>query len=187
MPNTIYVVRHGQDQDNADGILNGHRDSQLTELGRQQAEQTAGRLKDVKIEIIYTSPLRRAYDTARIIADELKVDEIITDHHLIERDFGVLTGKAQADIPKYATELLQTEGVNYFLNGGGVESMPATYQRAQTILNEITKRHPDNTILIVTHGDLGQLIRGAYYGWAWQESLLKPHFGNADILKLSHV
>ena len=82
----IYIVRHGQDEDNANGLLNGHRDKELTALGRQQAKVIAGKLKGDGIDVIYTSPLKRAYETAEIIAKELQIDQVIRDENLKERD-----------------------------------------------------------------------------------------------------
>jgi broad specificity phosphatase PhoE len=89
----IYVARHGQDADNANGILNGHRNEPLTDLGRQQAKDVATKMfgagfrfvaapttslssttssSQTILSAIYTSPLQRALHTARIFADILK-------------------------------------------------------------------------------------------------------------------
>ncbi|MDP3974991.1 MAG: histidine phosphatase family protein [Candidatus Jorgensenbacteria bacterium] len=137
----IFLVRHGQDADNAAGILNGRRDTELTELGRTQARQVAEKLKDNGIQIIYTSPLKRAYETARIIATALSIDEVVADGHLVERDFGVLAGKLVTDIARYTDKILPTDGVNYFLEAKGAENFPALYERGKKIIEEIRARH----------------------------------------------
>lgn len=184
--NKIFLVRHGQDTDNAAGILNGRRDTELTGLGRQQAKQVAEKLRDNGIQIIYASPLRRAYETARIIAEKLGIDEVIVDEHLIEREFGILTGKLLVDIPKYTDKILPADRVNYFLEVEGAEDFPTLLKRGKKILQEIKQRHPDNkNILIVTHGDIGKMIRAAYHGWSWDEGLKTPHFANTGVLELS--
>lgn len=180
----IFLVRHGQDEDNAKDILNGRRDTSLTELGRQQAKTVAEKLKDDDIEIIYSSPLKRAYETARIIASELGIDEVISDEHLIERDFGILTGKLLSDISKYSSKTLQTEGVLYFLEVEGAEDFPTLYQRGKKIIEEIVERHPNKNIVVVTHGDIGKMIRAAYHSWAWEDGLKTPYFTNTGILEL---
>lgn len=187
MKNTskIYLVRHGQDTDNVAGILNGRRDTELTNLGREQAKQVAEKLRDNDVQIIYTSPLKRAYETAMIIAEELRIDEIIADKHLIERDFGILTGKPVADIPKYTNKILQTDRINYFLEIEGAEDFPALFERGKKILQEIRDRHPDKSVLIVTHGDIGKMIRAAYHEWIWEEGLKTPYFDNTSVLELS--
>ena len=76
---TIYIARHGQNEDNVCGILNGHRNLSLTDLGRQQAQQLARRIKDrgLVFDVVYTSPLDRAFETAAIVATELGLAEPI--------------------------------------------------------------------------------------------------------------
>lgn len=180
----IFLVRHGQDEDNARGILNGRRDMPLTKFGSEQAYAVAQKLKEYDIEVIYTSPLLRAYQTAQIISDVIAVDKVVVDQHLIERDFGVLTGRPVTDIPRYADKIIVSDKVNYFIEAKNAESFSALYYRAQEILNKIQKRHPDSTILIVAHGDIGKMIRGVHYGLNWEESLQTPFFSNAGILEL---
>lgn len=181
----IFLVRHGQDTDNAAGILNGRRDTELTELGRTQARQVAEKLRDNDVQIIYASPLKRAYETARIIAEILKIDEVVVDEHLIEREFGILTDKPVADVPKYTDKILSTDQVNYFLEIEGAEDFPTLLGRGRKILREILERHPNKNILIVSHGDIGKMIRAAYHGWTWEAGLKTPHFENTGVLELS--
>jgi broad specificity phosphatase PhoE len=180
----ILLVRHGQDTDNVAGILNGHRDTELTELGRSQARQTAEKLRGRGVELIYASPLRRTYETARLINEVLGLDEIVADAHLIERNFGVLTGKPIADIPKYTDKFLPTEKVNYFLEAEGSEDFPTLLERARAVVRELRERHPGQTILVVTHGDIGKMIRAAYHDWTWEQGLKTPYFSNAGVLEL---
>ncbi|MDD3301503.1 MAG: phosphoglycerate mutase family protein, partial [Patescibacteria group bacterium] len=91
----IYLARHGQDEDNARAILNGHRDKPLTALGKEQAELFAKNIKELnlKIEKVYSSPLQRAYDTALAATEILGLDNPEKLDLLIERDFGTMTGK----------------------------------------------------------------------------------------------
>ncbi|MDX9893308.1 MAG: histidine phosphatase family protein [Patescibacteria group bacterium] len=181
----IFLVRHGQDKDNQQGILNGKRDSELTDLGRRQAATVVEKFKDIKIEAIYCSPLKRAYDTAKIIAAELGVNEVITDESLIERDFGVLTGKPVADILKYTQKIIRSDGINYFLEVEGAESFSDLLLRGGQILEKINQQYPDSNIVIVTHGDIGKMIRAVYHNWTWQKGLETPYFDNTEVLELS--
>ena len=66
MNNRIYLARHGQDQDNADGVLNGQRDQPLTNIGVKQAKEVAQKIRGAGItfDVVLTSPLRRAFKTA---------------------------------------------------------------------------------------------------------------------------
>ena len=94
----IYVARHGQDLDNSNGILNGHRDEPLTELGRQQAMDVANKMKKAGFALstscissskilsaIYSSPLQRAHETSKIFANILSDGgddgSIFVSHH----------------------------------------------------------------------------------------------------------
>ncbi len=82
----IYIARHGQNEDNANGILNGHRDKPLTLLGILQAENLAQEIKELEInfEYIFCSPLDRAYTTAKIIADAQNMElELLTGNILL--------------------------------------------------------------------------------------------------------
>lgn len=180
----IFLVRHGQDEDNANGILNGRRDASLTNLGREQAKIVADKLKDNEIQIIYSSPLKRAHETARIIAREIGLDGVTSDEHLMEREFGILTGKPVTDIPKYSHKTLQTDRVLYFLEAEGAEDFPTLYDRGKKIIEEIIARHQNENVLIVTHGDIGKMIRAAYHGWSWEEGLKTPYFDNTGVLEL---
>jgi broad specificity phosphatase PhoE len=185
MNNTIFLVRHGQDEDNANKILNGKRDMPLTALGREQAKITAEKLKEYNITLIYASPLKRAYETARIIADTIGIDEVVIDKHLEEREFGILTGKPLSDIPLYAKKILKTDQVDYFIEVEGAEDFPTLYERANAVLDEIDTRHEGERIVIVTHGDIGKMIRAAFHYWEWEKGLMTPYFANTEILELS--
>src|SRR5690242_12442751 len=103
---TVYLARHGQAQVNAEGKLAGSRSvSDLTTVGEQQARDLAAQLKSAGIDLIVTSPMSRARQTAEIVAKELGYSgEIVEQPLFIERDFGSAT-----DLPKAeAIELLDT-------------------------------------------------------------------------------
>ncbi len=181
---SIYIVRHGQDEDNAQGILNGHRDQSLTALGRSQAIQLAKKLQGKAIGAVYCGPLRRHRETANIILEVLGTIPVTINESLIERDFGVLTGKPVDDIPKYAKEILAGDRVNYFLSVEGSESFPAVYERASTFLRNLRSQAQDKNVLVVTSSDTGKMIRAAFMGWPWQEGLMTSYFDNADSIEL---
>ena len=158
----IYVARHGQDIDNSNGILNGHRDQPLTELGREQARIVAAKMKKAGfhyhpaisnnkvLNAIYSSPLQRAHDTAKIFATELNsisssdsdtnnnnddmTVQVLND--LIERDFGIMTGQATSSIVEKCGKdhVLATEHINYFLDPKGAETFPDLIRRAKRLL-----------------------------------------------------
>lgn len=185
---TIYLVRHGQDLDNAHGILNGRRDQPLSEIGMAQAREVAAGIKKLGLSFdrVYCSPLQRARTTAKIITDTLEIPAPEPIDLLIERDFGIMTGQLQSDITKMcAPEILQTETVTYFLSPSGAETFPALIQRAKLLFDFLQRQHPDGRVLLVTHGDIGKMIYAAYYDLSWKEVLTMFHFGNSELLALS--
>lgn len=183
--NKIFLVRHGQDTDNAADTLNGRRDTLLTALGRRQARLVANKLIGHGLQVIYTSPLKRAAETAKIIAKELSINKIVIEKYLTERDFGVLTGKPVHDILKYTNQVLPSDGINYFLEVEGAEDFATLLLRGKKILEKLQRKHPDENILIVTHGDIGKMIRAAYHNWGWQQGLKTPYFNNTGVLELA--
>jgi broad specificity phosphatase PhoE len=185
--NKIYLTRHGQDEDNALGILNGHRDKPLTEIGIRQAHNLAEIIKNdnIVIDKIYSSPLIRTKQTAEIVAktNNLEMEEMPL---LIERDFGVMSGQYVKDIEKLCSpDIIKTEKIIYFLNAPQSENFINLLLRAEKILKQINETHQNQNILLVTHGDIGKMIYAAYYNLNWQNVLRQFHFGNTELLLLS--
>ena len=79
---------------------------------------------------------------------------------------------------------MPTNRVDYFLEVEGAEDFPALLLRGRKILDEIRQRHIDKNVLIVTHGDMGKMIRAAYHGWTWEDGLKTPYFDNTGVLEL---
>lgn len=181
----LYIVRHGQNEDNANGILNGHRDMPLTELGREQARGLAAsiRAQGLQFDTVYASPLSRALETARILADGVGFPEPQVYDDLIERDFGDMTGRPVGDIKKLcAPDIIETDTVTYFLRPDGAETFPALLARGRRVCNDIVQRHPRQTVLLVCHGDIGKMIYAAATKTPWQQALTEFHFDNTDII-----
>jgi broad specificity phosphatase PhoE len=184
----IYLARHGQDQDNVNSILNGQRDMPLTEKGIEQAKEVGQKIKEAGIifDKVYTSPLQRTRKTAEIIAEIVKAPKPEVLHDLIERDFGIMSGKSHTQIEEFcAPNILKTETVTYFLSPEGAETFPQLIERANRLIAELNEKHKDGNILLVSHGDMGKMIYCAYYKLDWMEVLKMFHFGNSEVLLLS--
>lgn len=182
----ILIARHGQDQDNFNNILNGHRNMPLTALGKEQAKVAANKLLDdnIGVDVILSSPLKRAFGTAEIISKTINGPKPIIEPLLIERDFGILTGRPLSEIPKYAGKTLQTDVVNYFLEAENSETFPELYRRANLVLKKVSTEYPNKTVLLVTHGDTGKMVRAAFHKWTWKKGLMTKYFDNSEILFL---
>lgn len=184
----IYLVRHGQNVDNANGILNGHRNEPLTDIGIGQANEVANKIDSngLKFDTIYTSPLIRAKQTADIIADITNSLVPVVLPSLIERDFGVMTGARQDIIEQICyPDILKTDTVTYFLSPKAAETFPDLLKRAEKVLEFVAGRHNNGDVLLVTHGDFGKMIYAKYYELDWKDVLESFHFGNSDLLLLS--
>lgn len=188
---TIYIVRHGQDEDNAEGLLNGRRDRALTDLGIKQATDLAHKMKNLnlKIDKVYSSPLQRASKTAAILSEICNYPTPQKDDGLIERDFGIMTGKPIRDIDKLQKKKTfkpKNVPIRYFLEVDGCETFPRLILRAKQALSKIITENKDNkNILIVAHGDIGKMLYAAYYNLNWKKVLAQFHFGNSDLIVMS--
>jgi probable phosphoglycerate mutase len=147
----IYLVRHGESEWNKLKMIQGQSDLPLTDLGRSQAGKIAKRLKSEKIDIIYSSDLKRAVETAQIIGKELNLN-VSPDKRLREIDFGPWEGKKNKDVllkyPKEYTTWLQK---SYKFKIDGAETLMEVQNRTMSFVNETLDKNPDKNILIVSH------------------------------------
>ncbi len=153
MKTRLLLVRHGESEGNAARRLQGWLDTRLTERGREQARLLARRLEhyEGRITAIYTSPLSRAYDTAQVLAQRLELP-LITDERLKEIHLGALTGltwdEVVARFPEYAQAIAEQRRPP--IPGG--EDREAFADRVWEAITEIVGHHPDEDVLIVSHG-----------------------------------
>ena len=184
----IYLARHGQDEDNVNGILNGHRNKPLTDLGIKQAQEVALKIKEegIHFDVVYTSPLIRATKTAEIITGIAGAPYPVVHNCLTERDFGVMTGVEVSKIKVMcAPDIIETDIITYFLHPEGAETFDDLINRAKKLLRDLNEKYTNQTILLVCHGDIGKMIYAAYYGLSWKDVLMQFHFGNSELLLLS--
>jgi len=152
MATTLIFVRHGESEGNRESRFNGNIDLLLTERGREQARKTAVYLRKYKIDKIYASDLKRAFETAQIIAQEQKLDDPIEDKALREIFGGDFEGKIYSDLGKlYPVEFekwLHDLGNCRCPNG---ESIRELLDRFSKRIKEIAVENEGKTILIGTH------------------------------------
>jgi broad specificity phosphatase PhoE len=183
----IYIARHGQNEDNANGILNGHRDEPLTKLGISQAHELADGIQKAGLafDVVYASPLSRARKTGEIVCETLGIEPPIVLDSIIERDFGVMSGKKASDIERLCSpDIIKTDTITYFLSPEGAETFPMLLERAARALDQIKAEHLDGSVLLATHGDFGKMLYASFYDLPWQSILTQFHFGNCELLLL---
>lgn len=151
----LYFVRHGESECNIlkefsnRGLKHG-----LTEKGRGQAESLAEKLKDIKFDAIYTSPLLRAIETAEILSRRLN-GEYITVKELIEFDTGVLEGKSDEESWNRYWNLLNQWFIkrNWDMRIEEGESFNDIKNRLIPFIQNLKNIHPDESnILLIGHG-----------------------------------
>lgn len=150
----IYLIRHGETDWNRDEICMGQMDVPLNEQGRRQALLTAEHLASERIDAIYTSDLSRALETARPIAECHGLNPI-TRRDLRELDYGRWQGLRSEEIrrrfPQAFTIGAEGEDSLGFQPEGG-ESRLQLYKRVTQAFEEILQGHPNETVVIATHG-----------------------------------
>lgn len=148
----IYLVRHAEAMGNVEEFFQGQTDCELSEKGKKQLELLAERFRDIPIEAIYSSPLKRTIDTAEAVNKYHNLP-IIRDDGLIEINGGVWEGKPWADLPKlYPVEhdLWQNKMQDFYVADG--ERMTEVFERMKNAVNRIAAENDGRTIAVVSHG-----------------------------------
>lgn len=152
-PTKICVTRHGETDWNVAQILQGWIDVPLNELGRRQAYELADALADSGFSRIVSSPLRRASETAEIIADAWRLPPPTLDEGLKERYFGLIQGKPKSELsishPGLHQEITRRNPACHFDEG---ESLDHFADRVLESLLDIAQQNPTARILVITHG-----------------------------------
>ena len=148
----LYVARHGQTQWNLENKVCGRTDLPLTEVGLEQARLLAERARDLKIDVIISSPMLRARQTVAPTA-ALHGLEILVDDRLIEQDYGVYEGISRFDEGFLANK----RHFAYRYPGG--ESMMDVAHRVYGLLEEIRESYAGKNVLLVCHGGVCRVIR----------------------------
>lgn len=174
----IYIVRHGQTEENLQRILQGHMPGTLTEQGKEQVQRAAEQLskEGVKFTRIVSIDLKRAMESAQIIADNINLP-VIPMEILRERDWGKFTGMPIAE----AMDKYRVDGKWRFPEGT-TETEEGIYERANKALAELQKQFADETIIVVTHGQFARNLIAAHFNCHYHE--VAP-FVNAEIRMLN--
>jgi broad specificity phosphatase PhoE len=166
----LYVVRHGQTEENLNGIIQGHKPGKLTALGIEQARLLALRLKDQKFDAIYSSDLKRAVDTCWQVARFHDVPVGYTPL-LRERCSGLFEGRRREEFWE-AERLSGLPPVDFTPEAG--ENFRDLRRRAAHFLSNLQALREQKTILIVSHGGWNRMLLGIAMNKSVEESLPIP-------------
>jgi len=167
MKTILYLVRHGETVDNARQLMQGQTQGELNDVGIGQARALSGRLDGVAIDAIVSSDLRRAVDTAAILAAPRGLS-VVTTPLLRERDWGSFTGRF---IPSLKGEVWPDD----------IETLEALLARAREFLDYVRTRYEGKTVLAVGHGIVNKAIQAVYYGKQMSEV---ERMANCDVRQL---
>ncbi|KAA9349054.1 histidine phosphatase family protein [Larkinella humicola] len=149
---TVYLLRHGETFWNADGNRYcGATDIGLTDKGIQQAHGAAALLKGVSFDVLYSSPLQRAFRTAQIASGN--PEAIVTDERLTEASFGDWEGKTREEFIAEKPDLWDAwcASPDQTRAGGCGETGLEVVNRVDDFFREIRQKHDSQTILVVAH------------------------------------
>ncbi len=150
----LIIVRHGETAENIGRIIQGHRNNSLSLRGKEQVRRLAHRLKDQQIDVLYSSDLRRAKETAEIISAEINL-KIETAIQLRERCCGEFEGQSVVEYEKaLAASGLAKEA---FIPFGG-ESLVDLEKRVSAFLSSIFSDQTTKTVLLVAHSGTNRAI-----------------------------
>ncbi|HXK13224.1 MAG TPA: histidine phosphatase family protein [Gaiellaceae bacterium] len=183
---TILLVRHGETDWNSERRWQGHADQPLNDAGREQARELAETLIDRGIDVVYSSDLVRAHETALIVAERLGLP-VQVDAGLREVDVGDWAGRLVSEIEADDPEAFQLwrQGRKAW-NGG--ESYEEMGERVVGAVLRLAERHPGQTVLIVTHGGSIRACRATAAGLDYAASRVSAigSMANCEVAEL-HV
>ena len=150
----IIFLRHGQAENNTKRILAGRTEGvPLTKIGIEQAENIGKYLKPIDISAIYSSPIERADNTAKIVAESNSIDYKL-DERLTELDMGKFTRMPYDEIfAKHGNVFLKFYSNDPIISKYNVETFPHVQKRVMDMLDYTIKKHDQENVLLVTHMD----------------------------------
>ncbi|MBI2327779.1 histidine phosphatase family protein [Candidatus Curtissbacteria bacterium] len=147
---TLILARHGETDWNRDGRLAGLTDKPvLTKKGKKQAEALAKKLQDLAVDVVYSSRLKRAAQTAQIIAKTLD-KKIIYSKYLNERSWGIYEGKDKESVFKKLDQMDVKRRFDYKPIGG--ESWREFEKKLLKFFKRLIGKNEGQTVLVITHG-----------------------------------
>ena len=179
----LIVVRHGETEENRKGIVQGQKKGSLSSLGKQQVHDTALLLKNDQLDAIYSSDLQRSVDTVIPITQYHKNAPLYYSTELREISIGKYDALPLRFPPRLANRGLR---IAMFLNikTPGGESWKSLRYRVGTFLNEIYAKHPNDTVLLVSHGITMRAIRSLLSDPREEKKLRKQDVPNCVVWRM---
>jgi 2,3-bisphosphoglycerate-dependent phosphoglycerate mutase len=168
----LSTVRHGLTELNRDKRVGGHYDAPLIEEGRRQAREANGSLDGTDFDVVISSPLSRALETAEIIAG-VRREDVVVEEGCTERSFGEMEGLTSAQVRERLPQVryVRIGHVDYSLNPPGGETFEQLRERARRFHKRTLEFHGGKRILLFGHENFLQQLHGVIHGLGPMESL----------------
>jgi len=176
----IYLVRHGQTDDNINSIVQGNKG--LNKNGKQQAIELAIQLKDIDFDICYCSPLKRTKQTLKYVLKYHKKLKVVMDERLKERDYGKLVGVCTKQIPNYEHARWDAN-CNFHQS---VESVKHIYNRVVSFYKDILPKNKGKNILIVAHSGIARMSHFYFNGKPKDNNYINFKLDNGEIMEIKN-
>ncbi|NMM65797.1 histidine phosphatase family protein [Clostridium sp. P21] len=178
----IYITRHGETEWNKEFRMQGWKNSNLTEEGIENAKKLGKYLKDLEFDLIYTSPLKRAVDTAKYIRGE-KNTKIVINEDFKEMNFGLWEGMTANELinryPKEYENFLQRPQL--FKSFGG-ENFEEFVQRVKRGLYSIIENNNTcDNVLVVAHAVVIKAVSKIVKGYGIEDIWSLPYINGTSI------
>jgi len=165
MATRVFLIRHGATTLTAEDRFAGETDVPLSDLGRDQLRRLAARLAHEKIAAVYTSPLSRTMDSARLIAEPHELP-VTAREGLREISHGHWEGRTRAEVEQmYPEEYARWEDDPFTFAPQGGETGLAVTARALPTLLDLVAAHPNDSIIVVSHKATIRLLLSALLGF----------------------
>ena len=173
-------MRHGESSWNESKLVQGQNDeAQLTDRGREQVRAAVASLREYSFDVIVSSDLSRALQTAQIVGDALSL-EIVTSTALRERSFGAFEGRALRELPASLSGIENRVVVDDEAHPPGGESLRELHARAGNFIEPLRRDRVGERLLLVTHGGTIRALR-AYCAGKTMKNLAWDRVGNCSI------
>lgn len=161
----LSTVRHGLTELNRDKRVGGRVDVPLIEEGRRQAREARETFDGTPFDVVVSSPLFRALETAEIVAGTRRGD-IVIEELCTERSFGEMEGLAAALVRERLPQVRYTRigDIDYSLNPPGGETFEELHERARRFLEYVLELHGGRKVLLFAHENFLQQLHGAIRG-----------------------
>jgi broad specificity phosphatase PhoE len=161
----LATVRHGLTELNRDKRVGGRVDVPLIDEGRRQAEQARDAFAGTGFDVVVTSPLARAIETAEIVTGWPR-SRFVVDEGCTERSFGEMEGLHPWEVRERYPEVryLTIDHIGYSLNPPGGESFEELHERAAAFLARTIERFRGSRVLVFSHQNFMQQLHGAIRG-----------------------